>query len=260
MDDTEIGIGLAFLMLLFGGKKKPPEIDPKIYIPAVPAPQKPDEPPKDPDPPKPDPKAIADLIRDDWPKDGRIFKVSSGYQFLGKPPGTSKPIVYRAIADKAYRVAKEHGRSNDAALAYAKQIAGVGSNRLAYFHAIQCDAWNDQLYGTFGYGPKAMPSQHGRAIRLLPQHADNVARMLQGQAPIRSILLRTPNDAGKGNGIAAGGAPKGHFEALWLPEIDGEHMWLTGQIRVFTAGPPKLIDDLGMEDASGAPKGQSWGC
>lgn len=275
----ELAIGVMLLALLFGGGDDedagggddlipaepfcvPINGVPYVWNPAtqkcVPAINIPGVVVPDPDEPPPPPKVPADWIRDDYPKSGRIFQVSPGWIFLGTG---QKRIAFQAIADKAYTVAREHGQSHAEALAYASDRANVGSNRLAYFRGIQCEPFNDKLYATYGYGEQAMPAPSGRAIRLLPQHADNRARMINGQPLIRSIRLRTPNDQDKGNGTAAPGAPSGHFEALWLPEIDGEHLWLTGQVRTLGGGPPKVITDLGWDNRSGViPASLQWGC
>lgn len=272
--DELLTLGVILLAFLGGedDEKKPPDRDPfcppgpqgQIFVwdavnrRCVPFTPGTPEPPETPDEPAPDPKVPGEWIRDDWPKDGRIFQVTSGWQFLGTG---AKRVAFNAITDAAYRAAIEHGQTHAQALEFASDRGHTGSNRMAYFQAIQCDPFNDALYGTYGYGPQAMPASSGRAIRMLPQHADNRTRMLNGEQLIRSIRLRTPNDQGKGNGTAAGGAPSGHFEALWLPEIDREHLWTTGQIRVSKSGPPKVIKDLGWANRSGPLPGNIvWGC
>lgn len=264
---------IAFLGWAFGStsskKKKPTIVVPTPNLP-IPNPNNPNQPPPSdepvepidvewipsvPEPNKPTPPGIAD-ITDDYPTDDRYYQVVEGDTGLGD--GTHS-ITYRAIMQRAYLVAKEDGMDNAAALTWAKARAN-GANRLAYWKAIQCLPWNDRHYGTFGYGKQAWPGPNGRAIRLLPQHADNRA-LIGGQlAPVRSIQLRTPNDKGKGNGLAASGAPKGHLEFLFLPAIDADHLRTTGQVRTFSDGPPQWVRQLGTNDRSGAPAGIEWGC
>lgn len=253
MSDEETGIGIIItLLLLFTGKKKPG----MGHLPGVIDPPKPQPDPIAPIPAEPGGPEI-DKWTDIYPTDGRFYQVKVGDTLLGT--SAKRSITKRAVSQKAYLVAKQHGLSDAEALQYATERSGA-DNRLTYFHAIQCDRWNDELYGTFGYGPQAVPSQHGRAIRMLPQHQKNSARLRSLDAPVRSILLRSTNDRGKGNGFAAPGAPRGHLEFLWLPEIDGDHLWTTGQVRVFSGGPPPFVQQLGIVDASGAPDGVAWGC
>jgi hypothetical protein len=276
-------IGLALLLLFGGGSEKQPDepeepdddepkrdtpfCAPTVYGPMVWDPNLkrcvPYGGPTDPDAPDPveppvEPSNIDDFIRPDYTKDGTVFQVQQGWIFGGVG---SKRILFQAIADKAYRVAIEHGKGHDEALAYAQSIAGNQQNRNAYFRAILCEPFNDRLYGTYGYGEVAIPGPNGRSIRLLPQHADNIARMRAGESPIRSIRLRTPQDAGKGNAFAFPGAPSGHLEAIYLPLINGAYMWATGGIAIVNDSFPKAIADLGWLNRSGQlPASIEWGC
>ncbi len=211
----------------------------------------------DPDEPPPPPRATGELadIRVTYPEAGRVYQVVSGD--TGALSAANNGIAHRAIATTMYREAMRRGLSHADALGIASSSAQ--SHRTKYWLAIEGDAWNDRLYGTFGYGPQAMPNPATkRAIRLLPQNADNVARLAAKQAPIRSILLSTPNNAKQGTGKAAPGAPSGHFELLWLPAINVQAMW-DGQLVVDISGPPQWVRALGVIDRSGAPAGTKWG-
>jgi hypothetical protein len=221
--------------------------------------------PKDGPVPEPELPDVGDVdaILDDYPTDNAFFKVSSGWIFSGVPSSSNpKRILYDAIAQRAFLVGRNTlGMNDDQARAYGKSVASQQSNRSALMSGIQREPWNDQLYGTYGYSSLAAPDAcTGRAIRLLPQHADNAQRMRDGLAPIRSIQLRTPNDKKKGNGLAAPGAPKGNFEVIWINPIDAPHLAETGQVRVLMAGPPQWIKVRGIDDRSGAPANTKWGC
>lgn len=249
-----IDYGWLLLLLLGGGKKSDgptPDPDPNkpLFIPGVIIdPYSPPQPPPD----TPDP-AIKDVV-DDYPTAGKLYQIGKGDLFLG-----THGIAFKAIAQEAYKLATADGHNHDAALAYAKEVANA-SARSTYLQAIQCEPWNDQLYGTFGYGEQAVPAPSGRAIRLYPQHAPNLAQLQAGLPPVRSIRLRTPNDKRKGNGTAAPGAPSGHYELLWLPPIDLDHMKATGQVRTFRTGPPAFIAERAFIDKSGLDGWHEWGC
>ena len=275
MDSTIVIAGLAALFLLSGKKAStppsgiievpPPNLPPNnpngpggeepdgpyVFVPGVPEPQQPQQ-PQQPDQPPPDAPWPA-IFRPDYPTAGRFYKVVSGDTFLGKS------IAFKVLAGVMYKAARAAGDSHEVALDKASAFANA-QNRVAYTRAIEGDAWNDHNYGTFGYGPSAMPNPTTRrAIRLLPQNADNAARLAAGQRPIRSVLLSTPNNAGQGTGVKAPGAPGGHLEVLWLPDVDGAAAYATGQVVVDRSGPPAWVTSLGVDDRSGAPAGTKWG-
>lgn len=211
----------------------------------------------------PDPTDIDELV-DDYPTDGKLFQVSSGYIFSGVPSASNgKRILYNAVAQRAFLVARDElGMSEAAASTWARDVARNQENRAAMMRGIMREPWNDQLYGTFGYksGVASPDACTKRAIRLLPQNADNVDRLRSNQAPIRSIQFGSPNAAGNGNAYAAPGAPTGHLELLWINPIDVDHLKATKQVRILMTGPPEWIRELGIENRSNAPAGTVWGC
>lgn len=219
----------------------------------------PDGPVPEPPAPPSEPENVDDII-DDYPTDGAFFQVSPGWIFSGVPSsGNGKRILYDAVAQRAFLVARDAmGMNVDQARAWARTVANVQENRAALMRGIMRDPWNDQLYATLGYSALASPDTcTKRAIRLLPQHANNAQRLRDGVAPIRSIRMGTP---GGSNGLAAQGAPSGNFELLWINPIDQEHLRLTKQVRVLMTGPPEFVRELGIFDMSGAPANTEWGC
>lgn len=225
----------------------PVEPTPTVFIPGVPEPPHP-QPPPPPNAPWPT------IYNPQYPTPGSFYTIVSGDTFLGKG------IAFKALASAMYAAAKARGDSHEQALQRASTFANNEQHRVAYVRAIEGDATNDHLYGTYGYGPQALPNPTTkRAIRLLPQNADNAERIANGLAPIRSVKLSTPNNAKQGTGTKAPGAPGGHFETLWLPPINGDYAYDTGSLVVNTEGPPQWVRALGVDDRSSAPAGTKWG-
>lgn len=226
---------------------KPADVVPGFNLPGGPVGPGGEEPPK--------PGNDLPSVLDDYPTVSKLYQVVKGD--TGALSSQSGGIAHRGVAQFAYSLAIKGGASASEASAYAS--AEAKKHRTAYWLAIEADYFNDRLYGTFGYGKNAMASPiTKRAIRLLPQNADNVARIAQNAGPIRSVLLSTPGNAKQGTGIAAPGAPTGHYELLWLPPIH-EAAFLSGSLVVDTSGPPQWLRNLGVVDRSGAPAGTNWG-
>jgi len=160
--------------------------------------------------------------------------------------------------------AQSKGWSTDKAQSRAAALAADAKARVAYLDIIQCGAWNDALYGTWGYGKSAMPSSHGRAIRLVPRHDRVYDRLIDGQAPIRTIALGVPADKGTGSATGIGDA----YELLWLPPLRVDALLDVNRSRQVVAdglvwadgsskySPPPSVQALGILHAPSGP----WGC
>jgi hypothetical protein len=263
MDELLIGLGF---WLLFSGKDDKAPTPEDHWIPGVGEPPNPNaepDPNEEPDPDKPTPtifvpppKAKPDLpgTLDDYPTAGALYKVTQGDTGLGK-----QGIAGKAVAQAAYSAAVADGMTHEEALGFASAARGLNISK--YWAAIQGHLFNDRLYATYGYGPKAVPNPTTkRALRLLPMHADNLSLLAQGLAPQRSITLSTKANAGQGTGKTAPGAAGGNLELLFLPSIDTATLLATGgQVLVVGRDMPKWLVDLGWLDRSGAPAGTKWG-
>lgn len=228
----------------------------------------------------PDPGDFADWIRN-FPTDGAFYQVKQG-DFPGWATSGMQPksVVQNMFGSALMLAAREFGGLNNAASlawANARRKSQAATNML--YNAMVCGAWNDMLYGTYGYcGPKGVaakdcaptarnhPGKHGRAIRFLKQHANNLARLEQGLAPARTVGLGSPANAGDAKSKAQGSASPGgktSYPLLWLPGLDRQRLWESdGQDIRFNpelALPPDFIWDRGVENLSDANL-QAYGC
>ena len=226
--------------------------------------------PDTPDKPTPtDGPKIIDVVKD-YPEGGHFYQVVWGDYFGGTNGNHS--IAYRLLLSEAFLAAKEFGGlDDDEARDFAKQVAASPGRRKWAIDRIQCNGVNDALYGTYGYGKKSKPSQHGRAIRLLQQHANNLGLALAGQQPIRNIALKKKSDAGSGNAFGVDKADAGHYELLWLEPVDRQLLWESGGTQLAItkdrwpdgtskALPPPSFLALGMVDNTDSVQGRTWGC
>jgi len=190
-----------------------------------------------------------------YPTPGTFHRVQWGDIFGGQ--GSAKNLAWACLYEAGYAAAVEVGGANDEeARAFAKSIASKGANRAKYRDLIQCSAWNDVLYGTWGYGSDPQPGPHGRAITLLPIHADNRERILSRESPIRNIHMRKASDKGKGNAHAIDPEYRDGYEYLWMPALNLVALWeqrrITSEGMTWDDGssmmnPPPEIWDLGVE-------------
>jgi hypothetical protein len=184
--------------------------------------------------------------------------------FDGVIPLGDHGFVAQALYDEAFNAAKEAGRSTLDAQQIAAAIAADPSNRLAYWRAVQCGRWNDAMWGTWGYGPGAVPGPHGRAIRILPYHDDAYGRLDLHEPPIRTIKLGSYKTRGDGKGWGSGS----NYELLWLPPLRRDALldpkrkhpivaeglyWPDGSSKM---DPPPWVQELGIVDLPPA----EWGC
>ena len=237
------------------------------------------EPQPPPDEPEPfDPTPWETPPGSDYPTPGTLLQVRYGDRLLGtfsaKKTGADedgqalRSIAYTTLLSAGWMAAKEIGGLDDeAAGAFARKVANDPNNRVEYVQLIQCSPWNDALYTTYGFGPKAWESPAGRALRFLPQHYDNRGRLVQGKAPKRNISLGTPADKNSGNGYGQNKNQR-NFAYIWLPKINLQRLWDSGGTEVTTEGiqwedgsngimPPPEVLAFGVENV---PEAVSWGC
>lgn len=227
-----------------------------------------------------DPFDIDDYIKD-YPEDGAIYQMRQGeilgWGIAGKK---LKAITQNVLGRALFLAARQYGGLDDAAAlawANARRVNQALTNKI--YNAILCCAWNDILYGTWGYcGNKAIQDgrcrasernhagEHGRAIRPLTQHANNIERLRQGLNPARVVSLGTPANAGDGRSNPVAKAQPGgdnSYPAFYLPGIDRKHLWDTNgaSIRFDTdrALPPDQIWDRGFDNVANAML-PAWGC
>lgn len=257
----------------------PPEL-PDLNLAA----QRCEEPPPPPPPPKPDepppfnPDDFETPPGVDYPTPGTLLQVRYGDRLAGKfhPQNTGsdedgqalRSIAYMTLLTAGYMAGKEvGGMSHEEALDFASKVAHDNNNRIEYIQLIQCSPWNDALYTTYGFGPKAWESPAGRALRFLPQHYDNRARLVRGQAPRRNITLGSSADknAGTGTGQKSG---ERNFSYIWLPKINLQMLWDSDGTEITTQGiqwedgsngimPPPQVLAYGVDNV---PEAVSWGC
>lgn len=284
----ELGFGLiALLLLLFTGKKKDePADEDDSDRPRIPIPDRggdrgdgtdepttfdviPDALPDiTPDEPKPggDKGPPLPEIVDTYPRPASFYQVQKNDIGLG--------IARRYLLSAGWLAAKEIGHTDDAtANAFAKQVANNAQRQARVWKAINCTGFNDATVTTHGWAKKSMSlAPTGRVVRLVPQHADNLARLRNGQPALRNMRFRRPKDEGKGNGHGVN-AHYRHFETLWLPGISLKKLWESdgtdlvfgggewGNSGVSKAHPPPWVLDLGLRFEPGAePPTSTFGC
>lgn len=210
----------------------------------------------------------------DYPEGGAFYQVQYGDIFgWGLAGKNTKAISQNLLARELLLAAREYGELlNDEALAFsiAHRINSAATNRIV--DEILCSGMNDACYGTWGYcGDVAInngtcrsternhPGKHGRAIRLLKQHADNKLRLEQNLPMARTVDILTSKQKGNGKSHAVRPASPGgdtSYPLLWMPKIDRKRLWESGGKDVqFVEGggnPPDAITDRGVTDYSGS--------
>lgn len=132
---------------------------------------------------------------------------------------------------------------------------------------IRYSPWNDQLYGQTDpdkAGSALAITPCGRGLNWLPRHADNIGRLAQGKAPLRTTTIQ-------GNKLPAPNTGA-HQMQLWIPAVnlamlgpnvpdaslsvttDGQN-WSTGDSTLI---PPPQVWGRGIDSViAGAAQ---WGC
>jgi hypothetical protein len=206
-----------------------------------------------------EPGNIDDIIKP-YPEGGNFYQIQQG-NILGwaMSPGTHwNSVVYNLLSRELFLAARQYGGLDDpGAHAFAAQHRGRKAHQNAIYIAIVCSAMNDYAYGTWGYD-KAInhPGPHGRAIRLLTQHADNEMRLRQGLQIARTVSIKSPADKGKANSNPVHPATPGGdntYPLLWMPSMNREMLWATSgaALEIVDYNPPAWITDNGVEDYSG---------
>jgi len=248
-DDDAMMLGVALLFLLGAGGESPTPKGPDGF-------KKPDD--EDKPEPKPEPEkdderipGIDDIV-DGYPTPGMFYQVQAGDFGLR--------VAARALKTAAFLAARDRmGMTEADALDFASNWGGNAQRQYAYLDAITCESWNDTTVTTHGYGDqtRAAPSTR-RAIRFLPQHANNLQRLRNGRAPQRRMNFGTPAD--KLNEVKRTGNGSS-FETLYLPGVnlkaiaDGDGLklgggkWPDGSSK---RHPPEWVLNLGVRDKSGS--------
>ena len=182
--------------------------------------------PREPAPPGAPARPDLSNIESSEPAAGYYYQVRRGDTFGGT---RRQSIAYQALYAAALKAAEQMGDADPEA--FAKRIAGSGSNRVKYIDLILCAGPNDLLYGTYGYGEKARPGPHGRSITLRPLHPDNRSLIASGEQPLRNITMLSPDErkAGKRARAVDREFSEG-FEYLWLPPLEPTALYERGQI------------------------------
>lgn len=243
----------------------------------------------DPDFPTPDPPTdpeepgnIDDLIKV-VPVGRAFYKVKQGDVFLGKKGVSSGNyangigIAHWLLRREGFEAAKQYGSMTDAQ-AWAWVNTNLPHGRLSAWNGpvratldlILCSAANDATAGTWGYkGKNHFPNDtdvnhagpHGRAIRLLPQHPDQIARLRDGQALARFVSIKAPANAGDASSTNVSGET-GKLPTLWMTELDRRLLWESKMKTVEpspetwedgspVSSPPPWIWSRGIDDLSG---------
>ncbi len=229
-----------------------------------------------------EPFIIDDYIKK-YPEDGNFYLMKYGDIMgwgIGKNVLRTDAVTQNVLGRALFLAARVYGKLDDAAAmqwANARRRNPSLTNKI--YNAILCCAWNDILYGTWGYcGDDAIenqrcpadmenhPGEHGRAIRPLTQHADNLERMKQGLEPSRIVSLGSPANKGDGHSHAVASAEPGgdnSYPALWLPGIDRKKLWDSNgkdlEFDTDRALPPDPIWNRGFDNASNSQLA-AWGC
>lgn len=215
-----------------------------------------------------EPGNVDDIIKD-FPEGGNFYQIRQGdIMGWGLGPGQHwNAVTYRLLSRELFLAAREAGLDDSEALAFAAQHRGRQKNQNELYKAIVCAAMNDYAYGTWGYDGKINhPGPHGRAIRLLTQHADNAGRLRAGLNMARTVSIKSPNDKGKANSNPVKAATPGGdntYPLIWMPKTNRALLWsskgATLQMDPEFANPPNWVTDRGVQDFSGSTL-TKYGC
>jgi hypothetical protein len=223
-----------------------------------------------------DPTDVDDIVKP-VPRGGNFWKWRQGWTLFGTKigsPDKAGSVAYTLMRWEAFESAKQYGGMDDtAAWAWvnSRKYDKKPALRVQVANVVLCCGWNDATAGTYGYcGPIAIankvcpatmenhPGPHGRAIRPLPQHTDQIARLKAGKAAARVVTIGNPGSAGDGSSHTAQGAPGGQLPTIWCPRFNREVLWTSGGLTFTTEGldaagtalPPQWVLDRGVEDYS----------
>lgn len=207
----------------------------------------------------------------DFPEGNAFYKMRAG-EILGWALAGrhNKAITQNMLARELLLAAKLHGgMDGEHALAWATARRKNQALTNQIYNAILCAWFNDYTCGTWGYcgGPaiaagrcpasmRNHPGEHGRAIRPLKQHADNVLRLRAHLPAARVVSILSEGDAGNGRSRAIAKANPGgntSYPTLWLPGIDRLRLWNSGGTDLAflpeQANPPDFVK---VTDLSGS--------
>jgi hypothetical protein len=218
-----------------------------------------------PEPVGPDPRRgdLPDFYNDENPDPGKFYQVTAG----GQDAKGLLNIARRWALTSLYLAARNAGGlSQDDAIAWAEARAPATKDAGEWADYILCVAFNDVHYGSFRVASKNRRGPHGRGIDLVPQHADNWARILAGRNTLRNVRLHgagevgTPRNEGKGDK---------KLPLLWMPRLSDAILWESDGQVLRAAGtwadgssyffPPPIVMARAVDDETDAALG-AWGC
>lgn len=245
-------------------------------------------PPKDDPPPgNDDPKDIPSIIKV-FPEGGGIYQVRYSDTWLGTTlKADHLSIGYAFLRREAFLAARQYGGlDDDTAMAWAAGVAKPVKAYTAAVNLILCSGANDACYGTWGYcGKRAHqlgrcklpngsfitnhPGPHGRAIQLEPEHPNNIARLLAGEAMARGVTLGSPNSAGDGSSNRVSNT-FASLPAIYCPVTDRKLLWdskgksIEPTPETWSDGttkgwPPPIVTDRTIADYANTGR-KAWGC
>lgn len=190
------------------------------------------------------------------PRAGMMYQVVQGDIFLGQNP--RKSIAYRGLLSNAFIAAQWQGWSTAKSSEFADGVASDPNLRKDFYDLILCASINDALYGTWGYGSSNVPGPHGRAIRLLPQNADNLQRAAMKQPLIRNVRIGSFNNPGDGSGTAIESGLR-KFPWLFMPKINANSLLLDRVIKPQEGGMYPGFE-WSVQVNEDAVEGRQFGC
>jgi len=226
-----------------------------------------------------EPIKIDDYIKD-YPEGNSFYQVKYGDVVGWSLAGLHENAISQSLLGRElFLAAREFGGlDNEAAMNWSRARRKNKKLTNELHNMILCCAMNDAAYGTWGYcGKKAKDagrctteqqhaSVHGRAIRLLSQHADNAERLRAGLRMARTVSILKPGDAGNGKSNPVAPAQPGgdnSFPLLWMPGVVRERLWQSNGTQLAwnpsQANPPGWITSEGIEDYSGSLE-TKYGC
>lgn len=214
--------------------------------------------------PNPGPEDLPEYYNDENPDPGKFYQVTSG----GSDAKGLLNIAKRYAITSLFLAARNAGGLSVAdAIEWAEANAPRSNAEIGeWADYILCTAWNDVHYGSNRVAAKNRRGPHGRGIDLVPQHADNWRRILDGRNTLRNVRLHAGGDVGTPRNESQGDKK---LPLLWMPRLDDEVLWTTNGSVLRAGGPwangasfffpPPIVLSRSIDDPTNANLG-IWGC